>query len=123
MSKILIDEEALRINIQEVVEEVFAELEKEQKRRPHVRAFKTTKATPQVTDRATAGSVKVVSKDDLRVIQTLFAWVANEQDTAPETVQSLTEAKFGVGHVGQIGEKSFDEVVRFLVGLTDEMRI
>jgi hypothetical protein len=54
---------------------------------------------------------------ELQAIENLVAWVAEEQDAAPETVLSITEASFGAHDVGGIPRKSYDEVVRFLLDL------
>lgn len=54
---------------------------------------------------------------ELQAIETLFAWLAEEQNAAPETVRGVTEASFGTHDVGAIPRKSYDEVVRFLLDL------
>jgi hypothetical protein len=54
---------------------------------------------------------------ELQAIYNLFAWVAFEQDAPTETVQDITAKRFGVGDVGALDRKDYDEVIRFLVGL------
>jgi hypothetical protein len=66
---------------------------------------------------ARSSDLELVNGYELRAIEDLSAWVAAEQDAAPETVRSITEASFGVHDVGAIPRKSYDEVVRFLLDL------
>lgn len=66
---------------------------------------------------------KPLRQNELRSIYALFAWIANEQGTAEETVQSMTEARFHVKDVTSLKQKEYDEVIKFLVDLRiDEMR-
>ena len=74
-------------------------------------------AEGQVTARAQSPGLELVNGYELQAIENLAAWVAEEQDAAPETVRSVTEASFGVHDVGVIPRKSYDEVVRFLLDL------
>jgi hypothetical protein len=81
------------------------------------------KATAHVMDRAKSGGLQLLHERELHSIQALFAWVANEQGAAPETVRSMTEVRFGVNDVTKLQQKDYDEVIRFLVDLRiDEMR-
>jgi hypothetical protein len=60
---------------------------------------------------------------ELQAIENLFAWVAKEQNAAPETVRSMTAASFGAHDVGAIPRRDYDEVIRFLLDLRlDDMR-
>lgn len=80
-------------------------------------------AAPAVTIRARSPSLQSLNECELRAIENLFAWVAAEQDTAPETVRAVTEVRFGKDEVGQLERKDYDEVIRFLVDLRiDEYR-
>jgi len=86
-------------------------------------APKTAKATPQVTQRAQVFGLQPLQALELRSIYALFAWVANEQQAAPETVRSMTESRFGVAAIEQLRQKDYDEVIKFLVDLRlDELK-
>jgi hypothetical protein len=77
---------------------------------------------PKVT-RVHCPGMDLLNTYELQAIRNLFAWVAAEQDTAEETVQSITAAHFGANDVKSLPRKDYDEVIRFLVGLRiDEMR-
>jgi hypothetical protein len=76
-----------------------------------------------VTTRARSPGLEPLNSYELQAIENLCAWVAKEQDAAPETVRSMTEASFGAHDVGAIPRKEYDEVIRFLLDLRlDEMR-
>lgn len=78
---------------------------------------------PMVTTRVRSPGLEPLNSYELRAIENLFAWVAEEQDAAPETVRSMTEASFGAHDVGAIARKNYDEVIRFLLDMRlDEMR-
>jgi hypothetical protein len=85
-----------------------------------------TKKLPARADREAAiqsPALQTVNERELQAIENLFAWVAAEQDTAPETVRSITEARFGTTDVTALPRKDYDEVIRFLVDLRiDDMR-
>ena len=72
---------------------------------------------PAVTTRARGPGLEPFNTYELQAVESLFAWVAQQQDAAPETVRSVTEASFGADDVGAIPRKSYDEVVRFLLDL------
>jgi len=72
---------------------------------------------PAATTRARGPGLEPFNTYELQVVESLFAWVAEQQDAAPETVRSVTEASFGAHDVGAIPRKSYDEVVRFLLDL------
>ena len=81
------------------------------------------KATSHVTERASTYSLQALQDNELRSVYALFAWVANEQRAATETVQSITEARFGIDDVSQLKKRDYDEVIRFLVDLRiDELK-
>jgi hypothetical protein len=78
---------------------------------------------PMVTTRVRSPGFEPLNGYELQAIENLFAWVAEEQDAAPETVRSMTEASFGTHDVGAIQRTDYDEVIRFLLDLRlDEMR-
>jgi hypothetical protein len=80
-------------------------------------------AAPRVTARVQSPALQVLNERELQSISNLFAWVAAEQDTAQETVKSMTETRFNVDDVTRLSRKDYDEVIRFLVNLRiDEMR-
>ena len=74
------------------------------------------KAGPTVT-RVQGAGVEPINAIELQAIRNLFAWVADEQDTAEETVESITVAQFGAYDVEDLARKDYDEVIRFLVDL------
>jgi len=80
-------------------------------------AFATTRASHHVTDRMTGYGTKPLRANELQSIYALFAWVANEQGAAEETVQAMTETHFLVNDVTKLQQKDYDEVIRFLVDL------
>jgi hypothetical protein len=68
-------------------------------------------------------AVQTMNERELGAIYSLFAWVAAEQDTAPETVREITKAQFRADDVTGLYRKDYDEVIRFLMDLRiDEMR-
>jgi hypothetical protein len=71
----------------------------------------------RVTTNGGNETLDLVNRYERQAIENLTAWVAEEQDLAPEAVRSITEASFGVRDVGAIPRKSYDEVIRFLVDL------
>ena len=73
-------------------------------------------AGPKVTRVHSAG-VELINAIELQAIRNLFAWVAEEQDTSEETVESITAAHFGADDVEDLARKDYDEVIRFLVDL------
>ena len=73
-------------------------------------------AGPRVTRVHSAG-VELVNAIELQAITNLLAWVAEEQDTAEETVESITAAHFGADDARGLPRKDYDEVIRFLVDL------
>jgi hypothetical protein len=77
----------------------------------------TLALSPAVTTRARSPGLQPLNRYELQAIENLFAWVAEEQDAALETVRSMTEASFGAHAVGAIPRKDYDEVIRFLLDL------
>jgi hypothetical protein len=68
-------------------------------------------------------SPNVVNRYERQVIESLTAWVAEEQNAALETVRSVTEGHFGVDEVAVLPRKDYDDVIRFLVELRlDEVK-
>ncbi|MDX2027930.1 MAG: hypothetical protein SFW62_04785 [Alphaproteobacteria bacterium] len=87
------------------------------------RALSQLGATHHVTNRAQSRALTILNDHEMTSVYALCAWVANEQDTAQETVQAITEAHFGVNHVTKLQRKDYDEVIKFLVDLRiDEMK-
>ena len=84
---------------------------------------RTAKATAHVTLRAQTYGLRPLEAIELRSIYALFAWVANEQHAAEETVQGMTEARFGVSDITRLRQKDYDDVIKFLVDLRlDELK-
>jgi len=76
-----------------------------------------------VTTRTRGPGLEPLNTYELQAIENLFAWVAEEQDAAPETVRCITEASFGADDVGAIQRKDYDEVIQFLLDLClDDIR-
>ena len=83
----------------------------------------TAEAGQRPVTRVHSPGLDVLNAREMQAIENLFAWVAEEQDTARETVRSITEARFGADDVAGIERKDYDEVIRFLVDLRgDELR-
>jgi hypothetical protein len=59
----------------------------------------------------------VLNDNELRSIYALLAYVSYNQDVPQDRVQAIVEAKFGVKQVTQLSQKSYDDVVCFLVNL------
>lgn len=64
-----------------------------------------------------SGNQEALNSYERQAIENLFAWVAEEQGAAPETVRSITEASFGAHDVAAIQRKDYDEVIQFLLDL------
>ncbi len=118
------------MEIKDVVREIIEQLAEEGKARPEFSILNPGRntgyrfaATPQVSTRVASRDLKPLNENELKSVYALLAYVAEEQDVAQETVQSIVEASFGVNHVSKLQQKSYDEVIRFLVDLRiDEMR-
>jgi hypothetical protein len=72
---------------------------------------------PRVSARVQSAALQTLNEWELQSIYNLFAWVAEEQDTAREKVQDITAVRFEVGDVTELARKDYDEVIRFLVDL------
>ena len=82
-----------------------------------------TEVPPTVTTRVRSPGLEPLNRYELQAIENLFAWVAEEQDAAPETVRHITEARFGANDAGTLRRKDYDEVIEFLLDLRlDEIR-
>jgi len=80
-------------------------------------------AAPRVMTLVQSPVLQTMNARELGAIYSLFAWVAAEQDTLPETVREITEARFETADVAVLPRKDYDEVIRFLVDLRiDELR-
>lgn len=122
---------ALVFDIRGMITETLERIREEQRatraaEKPPVtvaRALSQLGATRHVTDLAQSPTLSALNNHELTSVYALCAWVANEQDTAQETVQAMTEAQFGVNHVTKLQRKDYDEVIKFLVDLRiDEMK-
>ncbi len=83
----------------------------------------TFKKAARVATWVHSPALQPMNEREMGVIHSLFAWVAAEQDTAPEIVREITEARFAGDEQGGLKRKDYDEVIRFLVDLRiDEMR-
>jgi hypothetical protein len=81
------------------------------------------KNVPPVRARVRSVALQTMNERELGAIFCLFEWVASEQDTAPETVRTMTETHFETEDVTGMPSKDYDEVIRFLMDLRiDEMR-
>jgi hypothetical protein len=74
-------------------------------------------AVPPVTARVRSRALQTMNERELGAIFSLFAWVATEQDTAPETVREIAAAHFATEDVTELPSKDYDEVIRFLMDL------
>jgi hypothetical protein len=93
------------------------------KAKNRVAAFDKIRATSLLTDRIQGYGMKPLKDNELKSVYALFAWVANEQGASEQTVQMMTEAHFGVQDVTSLPQRSYDDVIKFLVDLRiDEMR-
>jgi hypothetical protein len=82
-----------------------------------------TGVAPRTTARVRSLALQAMNERELGAIYSLFAWVAAEQDTVPETVRAITEARFETRDVIGLPARDYDEVIRFLMDLRiDEMR-
>lgn len=73
--------------------------------------------------RVLARQLATLNENELKSIYALLAYVAYNQNVQQETVEAMVEASFHVNHVSRIQNKSYDEVIKFLVDLRiDEMR-
>ena len=79
--------------------------------------------TAPVRMRVQSLALETMNARELAAIQSLFDWVASEQDTAPETVREVTQAHFRTGDVSSLPSRDYEEVIRFLMDLRiDELR-
>lgn len=69
-----------------------------------------------------ASGVETLNARELTAIENLFALAALEQDTTRETIRSTTAARFGTAAIAAVPRKDYDDVIRFLVGLIDDLR-
>jgi hypothetical protein len=74
-------------------------------------------AAGQVRTKDQSHGLDLINRHELQAIDNLTAWVAEEQNIAPEAVRSVTEASFGVRNVGSLERHSYDQVIRFLLEL------
>ncbi len=63
--------------------------------KPYIRPPQGLEAAPKVM-KVQSRAVELLNSYELQSIYNLFAWVAEEQDTAKETVESITAAHFAV---------------------------
>jgi hypothetical protein len=70
-----------------------------------------------VTTRALSPGLEGLNVIEVQALENLFAWVAAEQNTAPETVRTITEASFGARDLAAIRRQDYDRVIQFLVDL------
>ncbi len=70
-----------------------------------------------------SSSLDVMNQYEMTSIRALLAWAANEQKAPTETIQAVTEVRFGVDNVAQLPRREYDDVIRFLIDLRlDEMK-
>lgn len=70
-----------------------------------------------VIKRAQSPGLEPLNEYELWAIKNAFAWVAEEQNAGMETVQSMTESRFGVEDISVLPREDYDEVIHFLVKL------
>lgn len=75
------------------------------------------KVSGQVAERVSLPVVRTLNKLELTSISALLAYVCYNQNAAPETVQAIVEAKFGVNDITKIKESEYQRVIEFLVDL------
>lgn len=81
------------------------------------------RVSSHIGDRVHGYGLTPLKDNELKSVYALFAWVANEQKAAEETVRAMTETRFNVETVTDLRQKDYDEVIKFLVDLRiDEMR-
>ena len=67
--------------------------------------------SPPVTTRVVrAWRCNTMNERELQAIYSLLAWVAGEQDTAPETVRRITETVSASMMLPALARKDYDEV-------------
>ena len=99
------------------------QLSKRKSEKPRVTIFDKCHPMYQVGDTSQGYGLGPLKIRELKSVYELFAWVANEQGAAEETVQAMTEVQFSVNDVTKIKQKDYEEVIKFLVDLRiDELR-
>jgi hypothetical protein len=68
-----------------------------------------------------ARGVETLNARELTAIGNLFALAAIEQDTSQETIRSITAARFGAADIAAVPRRDYDDVIRFLVELIDDL--
>jgi hypothetical protein len=81
----------------------------------------------QTTEQAGTGAgnspgVETLNARELTAIENLFALAAIEQDTTKEKIRGITAAHFGTAAIAAVPRKDYDDVIRFLVELIDDLR-
>ncbi len=65
--------------------------------------------------------VETLNARELTAIGNLFALAAIERDTTQETIRNVTAARFGAADIAAVARKDYDDVIRFLVELIDDL--
>ena len=67
-------------------------------------------------------ALETLNTRELTAIGNLFVLAATEQDTTQEAIRSITAARFGAADIAAVPRKDYDDVIRFLVELIDDLR-
>ncbi len=112
-----------RAEVDEMVDQILEQLRNRPQSKQTGITLSKARATSHVTDRMQGYGLQPLRHNELKSIYALFAWVANEQGAAEETVQCIIETRFGVSDVTNLQQKDYDEVIKFLVDLRiDELQ-
>ena len=76
-----------------------------------------TKASHHVSSIVLSQGLATLGEPELQSLYALFAWVANQQNAAEETVKSMTEAYLAINDITDTPKDSYDAAIRFLVDL------
>ncbi len=110
-------------DVREMLEETIDLIQNDSTAKTGLPSFVRARATRHVTDRAQGNSLDPMNPYEQTSIRALLAWAANEQKAAPETVQAVTEVRFGVDDVTHLQRKDYEDVIKFLIDLRlDEMK-
>jgi hypothetical protein len=77
--------------------------------------------TKRAEARGQAPEAETLNALELTAIESLFALAAAEQDTTRDTIQTLTARRFGAPNISAVARKDYDDVIRFLVELVDDL--
>jgi hypothetical protein len=64
--------------------------------------------------------MEALNENEMKSVYALLAYVAYNKHIEQKTVQAVVEARFNVDQVEKLPQKSYEEVIRFLVDLCVE---